>query len=192
MTPAIWRRFEILEQQKRAVLSTAAGLSAAQLCFRPSPAEWCALDVLDHLVKVEEAALGAVQEQLPGGARISWKDRAGGVFITMLMLWPIRIKVPAGASMVIPDIVIADIEIPSAPLPDTTALLSDIAATWSGVRERVAVLLGTLQPEQLRVGLFRHPVSGWMSIARGLTFLSAHLRHHEYQLNRLKSKLRKP
>ena len=172
MTPAIWRWFERLETQKQKVLTDVAGLSAAQLRFRPEPTAWSVPDVLDHLIKVEKALLEAVQDQLPNGTPLKFKDRVGASFIIAVMHSPMRVKVPASASMV---------------LPESRADSSKIAARWSEVREEMADLLRSLRPEQLSCGLFRHPVSGWMTMAQALAFLSAHLRHHDYQLNRLKS-----
>jgi len=133
------------------------------------------LDVLDHLVKVEEALLEAAHEQLPNGIPVTFKDRVGAFFVISVMRSPMRVKVPTSATMV---------------LPEATTDSHDTAKRWSEVREQMANLLRSLQPEQLRTGLFRHPVSEWMTMANALAFLSAHLRHHEYQLNRLNSATR--
>ncbi len=176
MTGAILRRFETLERQKRSILSGVMRLSAAQLHFRPAPAVWSVLDVLDHLIKVEKAFLEAVQEQLPNGAPLTFRDRVRAWLLTAVMLMPIRVKVPASASIV---------------WPQGTPDLPEAAASWNDVRRRMANLLGSLPPEQRYRGLFRHPVSGWMTMADALEFLTAHVRHHEYQLNRLKSAARK-
>lgn len=175
-TPAIWHWFEKLEMQKQKVLAGVARLSAAQLRFRPEPTGWSVSDVLDHLMKVEKALLETVQANLPDGTPLQLIDRVGALFIIAVMQSPIRVKVPASASMV---------------LPDATADTSETAMRWSEVREEMADILRSLRPEQLRCGLFRHPVSGWMTMAQALAFLSAHLRHHDYQLNRLKSTTRK-
>jgi uncharacterized damage-inducible protein DinB len=172
MTRAILRRFERLERQKCSILSGVMRLSAAQLHFRPAPAAWSVLDVLDHLIRVEKALLEAVREHLPSGAPLTFRDRVRAWLLTAVMLTPIRVKVPASASVV---------------WPERTADLPEAAASWDDVRGRMANLLGSLQPEQRYRGLFRHPVSGWMTMADALAFLAAHLRHHEYQLNRLKS-----
>lgn len=175
MTQTIRRRFDKLERQKCEVLSVLARLSTPQLYFRPTPGAWCALEVLDHLIRVEESTLQTVREHLPNGISISLRDRAGGLFITSVMLSPMRVKVPPSASMV---------------MPAATKDLSACAASWTEVREKMANLLGSLQPAQGRIGLFRHPVSGWMTMTDTLRFLSAHLQHHRYQLSRLKSAAR--
>jgi len=176
MTPAIWYWFEKLETQKQDVLADIARLSPTQLRFRPEQTAWSVSEVIDHLVKVEKALLEAARGQLPNGTPLKFNDRVGALFIIGIMQLPMRVKVPASASMV---------------LPEATADTSEIAMRWSAVREEMAEMLRSLRPEQLRCGLFRHPVSGWMTMARALAFLSAHLRHHDYQLNRLKSASRK-
>ena len=127
-------------------------------------------------MKVEKGLLESVQDQLPNGTPLKFKDQMGALFIIAVMQSPMRVKVPASASMVLPDV-----------MADT----SETAVRWSEVREDMANLLRSLRPEQLRCGLFRHPVSGWMTMRQALAFLSAHLRHHDYQLNRLKSAIRK-
>jgi len=172
MTQALRRTFDKLERQKREVLSDLARLSSAQLQYRPESGGWCALEVLDHLIKVEEASLRTVREHLPDGVSLSLKDRLGALFIASVMLSPMRVKVPPSAHVV---------------MPAATKDLFACAASWSEVREKTAHLLGSLQPAQMRIGLFRHPVSGWMTITDTLRFLSVHLQHHRYQLRRLKS-----
>jgi hypothetical protein len=65
--------------------------------------------------------------------------------------------------------------------------MAEAIGQWVKNRERLFSLLDSLQPDQLSLGVFRHPVSGWMTMPQALAFLSAHIRHHEYQLDRLKS-----
>jgi len=67
MTPGIRQFYEKLEMQKKTLLFEVALWSPAQVHFRPKPCAWSALDVLDHLVKVEVALIDAVRSQLPDG-----------------------------------------------------------------------------------------------------------------------------
>jgi len=157
---------EKLERQKSALLSDVASLGAEQIWFRPEPSSWSVADVLDHLVKVEQASLEAVRRQLPGDAPPALGDRMRAAIVILVMRSPVRVKVPASATQVLPEA--AD---PAKSEP-----------RWSEVRKEMGDLLRSLQPEQLR-----HPVSGWMTMAQALAFLSAHLRHHRYQIDRLKS-----
>ena len=170
MTRELERRFERLERQKAALLSGISIWSTARLRFQPDPASWSVLDVLQHLVKVEEAFLRAVGANLPHGRALTLKDRVGALAVLGVMRSPIRVKVPARAATV---------------APEATEDLPLLTVHWDQAREKLGQLLNVLSPEQFCRGLFRHPVSGWMSVPQGLAFLSAHLRHHEYQVDRL-------
>jgi uncharacterized damage-inducible protein DinB len=172
---SLLKSHEALERQKHAFLSRVAGLSTSQLHFRPVPGSWSVSDILDHLVRVEKELLTAVRAELPSGTARGLRDRIGAVFIICVMLSPMRVKAPAS----VPGI-----------LPQTTTDPTNTALRWAEVRTEMADLLGRLRTDQLRAGLFRHPVSGWMTIQQALTFLSAHMRHHTYQLNRLMSAMR--
>jgi len=171
MTPDLRQRFERIERQKQTVLSNIAGWPAEQIRFRPKPAAWSALDVLDHIVKTEQATFAIARKQLPNRTPVSFSDRMRGMVVIAVMQSPVRVKVPAAATMVLP----ANTDLP------------EISSRWAAVRLEIFDLLQSLQPENSRCGLFRHPVSGWMDVSQTLAFTSAHLRHHVYQLDRLKS-----
>ena len=175
MTPKIRQSFETLERQKARLLSEVLTWSAERAQFRPEPTGWSTLDVLDHLVKVEKAFLRTVQNNLPDGHPVTYKDRIGALFIIGVMRSPMHVKVPASATTV---------------LPGTTTDSRTLSNKWDETRGEMAGLLTALLPSQFRAGLFRHPVSGWMTVSQAMAFLSAHLRHHGYQLNKLRSATR--
>ncbi len=167
--------FAKLEREKQAMLSELTAWPMERISLRPGPTEWSALDVLDHLIKVEIAFLRSVREHLPNGHPITTRGRLQTILVISLMKSPLRVKVPAALKMV---------------LPDREADPSGMAARWSLVRSDIGSLLQSLQPEQLRCGLFRHPVGGWMAIPNALAFLSAHLSHHRYQIRRIEAAVR--
>lgn len=168
---ALGRSFEKLERRKQTVLSDVGGLSPAQARFQSEPAAWSALEVLDHLVKVERGFLEGVRKALPHGAPVPFLDRVKALAVIAVMQSPIRVKVPTSALTV---------------LPEAATDLTGIVTRWDNVRHDMADLIRSLDTEQLSQGVFRHPVSGWMTMPRAITFLSAHIRHHRYQLQRIK------
>ena len=176
MVDNVSRVFQTLELQKRALLDRIAAWPTEQRQFRPAPGRWSALDIVDHLVRMEETALVGVQTNLPHGHPVRIIDRLSGMLVNGLMRSPIRIRVPAGVPAV---------------LPDGAADLDALGNRWAEIRKEMASLLCLLAQEQLHTGLVRHPVAGWMSILQGMRFLSAHLIHHEYQLDRLERTARR-
>jgi len=162
----------MIERQKAETLALIESWPPARLAYRPDAGAWSANEVLDHLVKVEGEILAAAREGLQNPHRLGVRDRLGFLFIDRVFRSPRRVKVPASASQV---------------LPDPNATLVDIRERWDNTREDLTVFLSQLTPAQLQGGVFRHPVSGWMSVPQILRFFSAHIQHHGFQLTRLRT-----
>ena len=54
-----------VESRRLEMVTEADRLSAEQLTFRPAPHAWSALDVLEHLVKVEEGIASRLRPREP-------------------------------------------------------------------------------------------------------------------------------
>ncbi len=169
-TAAVWDMFDRLERQKEAVLSRVVSWPKERLLFRHESNSWSTLDVVDHLVKVERSSLAAIRSSLPGGHPVTLKDRLGAFVVISIMKSPMRVKVPSSASEV---------------FPDSEADLVSVSEHWNQTRVILRKVLDSLSADQLRCGLLRHPVAGWMTMSGAMDFVSAHMRHHEFQLRRL-------
>jgi hypothetical protein len=170
VTPENKKAFTALAQQRAEFLRRLAGWSEERLKFRPKPSMWSALDVADHLVRVERTAVSMVLSNLPDGQPVRWTSRIRGAVANAAMKSRIRVPVPRGVETVIPEGAVS---------------LGAITADWDRTRAEMEQMVAELSQHQLQRGLLRHPVAGWMTILQGLTFLSAHLQHHGYQLDRL-------
>ncbi len=162
--------FADIEAKKTAMLGRIAAWPAERLTYRPSPGEWSAIQVLDHLVKVETGVLAAVRRGLEAPHRIGVRDRLGFLLVDVVFRSRRRVKVPMSAKRV---------------LPDHEADMTDLVQRWDASRLELGELLAHLSPEERRKGVFRHPVSGWMNVPQVLRFFSTHITHHEFQLDRL-------
>ncbi len=175
MIPKLRRSFEKLEKQKNALISEVSTWSAERAKFRLNPDCWSSREVLDHLFKVEQACLSVARNNLSAGHPVTTKDRLGSCMVIGVMMSPMRVKVPAAAARVLPE----------------AADLSVTVERWNQTRREMADLLQQVTPAQCRAGLFRHPIAGWMTLPMTMLFISSHLRHHRYQINRLKQATRK-
>jgi hypothetical protein len=173
VTPEILRAFENLECQKQALLERLASWPPQTIHYRPVNAGWSAIDVIDHLVRVENGLIASLRANLPHGSPLALGDQIRAFFLTALMRTPVRVKVPSAAASTMP-----------APGLELTGVITE----WNTVRSRLRGLLDSVSLSQLRRGVFHHPVSGWMTVGQALAFLSAHIRHHEYQLRSIRRK----
>ena len=172
MIAAILLKFTRLEQQKLNLRSELSTWSEAELQRRPTPDSWNVTDILDHLIKIEEPLPGSVRHTLPKQHRVGLLDHAALKFVNAVAGSRLRVKVPRKGSRF---------------LPDSTESFAEIFARWDAVRADIQRSLHTVKAEQLPYGLYLHPFGFWLTLDGALDLVTAHIRHHEYQFERLKS-----
>ncbi|MBK8598348.1 MAG: DinB family protein [Holophagales bacterium] len=164
------RKFDELDDWKNALLATLAGESAGRLAFRPDGKAWSALDVVHHLVLVEESITGYARKKLQAPPQpVSLLDRAKRTLLVGLMRLPVRVRAP------LPQVV-----------PGETLPLDVLSSRWTRARGDLRELVLSLPEERREALVFRHPVSGPLDPAGTLDFIDAHARHHEAQLRRIR------
>lgn len=127
--------------------------------------------MLDHVVKVEASVLRNMRNNLSAANKVTFRDRIGCWFVLGVMRSWVRVKVPAAARGVVPS-------------DEMNPLL--VNTRWLATRRGLSEVLKSVSASQLRCGVFRHPVSGWMTLPNTMAFLNAHLSHHLHQFARLK------
>jgi len=159
-----------LERKKRDLLASLEEWPADRIAYRPAPGQWCAAEVLDHMVKVESGILAAARQGAQAPHTIRIRDRVTTRMLELLFRSRSRVKAPASAPAI---------------LPDPMTEIAPILLRWSYTREELRGFCGGLSETQALGGLFRHPVAGWMDMPAVLRFFSVHLIHHGFQLERL-------
>lgn len=163
---------EQLDVQQGDLLLRVDGWSPARLAFRPELQSWSAVQVFDHIAKVETEIVRTARSGLANPHRIGPRDRLGNRFVESIFRSGRRVKVPTSVPQVLPGAA-----------PEMPAVL----AQWAEARRSLAHLVEAVPPEVKRRGIFRHPVAGWMTLSGVLTFFSVHRLHHGYQLDRLRA-----
>jgi len=164
-------RLARLERQRAEVLGSLHGLGPAQLRFRPAPDSWNLLDVIEHLVLIEERILGGLGTR-PGPLPILERVRVGAGF-ALLTAWLRgggRIRVPTRAI-----------------LPGGSSSLDELRGRWDAARAGLSEALERFERSDLRRPMMRHPIVGKLSPAQTLSFIHTHVAHHRPQLARIRS-----
>ena len=132
--------FAGLERQKADILVRVRDWPADRLAYRSAAREWSAAEIIDHVVKVEHAILGAVrrgvqepQEPHPVGVA----DRLRSLLIYLLFRTPYRVRVPRSAPEVLPA---QDVD------------LDDAIAHWNATRIDLLALLSEVGAGAMRTG----------------------------------------
>ena len=160
-----------LEKQKADLLSEIGAWSREKVRYQPSPPEWSALQIVDHLMKTEVAITEAARKGLFQPHRIGFTDRLRTRFLQSVFQSDRRVKVPASAKQVLPG---SDLDLPT------------MIEQWDKSRCELRHFAQNVTEEQRTKGIFKHPVGGWMGLSEIFAFFSVHLTHHSYQLARLK------
>jgi uncharacterized damage-inducible protein DinB len=164
---ALFRRFDRLERRRAALVERLASMSPAQLTARPAAEGWNVLDVVQHVVIVEELVLRALGTR-PGP--LSLAERLGsGVRLTAL-----RIYLRSGGRVQAPTPAI---------LPRGSVSLEELQARWDRTRQGYASALSTFGPADLVRPMMKHPIVGKLTPLQTLTFLETHLVHHGRQID---------
>lgn len=171
MLPPLASRLARLERQRTEVLGSLHGLGPAQLRFRPTPDSWNLLDVIEHLVLIEERILGGLGTR-PGPLPILERMRVGAGF-ALLTVWLRgggRIRVPTGVVM-----------------PAGGVSLDELQGRWDVARAGLTNALERFTQADLGRPMTRHPIVGKLSPAQTLSFIRTHVAHHRPQLARIRS-----
>jgi hypothetical protein len=172
MNTPLERMIGQLERQKAELVRWIEAWPSECLAYKATPSEWSALQVFDHLRKTELAVLHSCKQNLRSREHsVSPSGRAKTAMLLAMMRLPIKLKVPGQVSFVLPD--------------DVTSLQT-VLSSWSDERLRLKAFVEALTTADETVGVVFHPAAGWMNLRATVSFLAIHIRHHKYQLQRIK------
>ena len=173
MTLAEW--VTKLEDQKAEMLGRLEDWPEERLAARPAAGEWSVVEVLDHVVRVESGICGAAREMMLAPAKVGPRDRLGFRIVEKIFLSQRRVKVPRSVHRVA--------------MPGEDLALADVVVRWDEARVRVRDLAEEATARAVEGGVFRHPISGWMTVEQVFRFFSVHIVHHEFQVERIRRAL---
>jgi uncharacterized damage-inducible protein DinB len=169
MPPRAQNLLTRIDRQRRTVLAEVGALSAERLMFRPAPGSWSALDVVEHLVKVEEGIVSRVRKREPRTWREAARAKASLGLMSVYFALGRKFKVPTQAVL---------------PLGGTT--LADLSQRWEESQTALRSSIEQLAPREHALPMMRHPVLGLLTAAETLTFVLRHIAHHHRQIARIR------
>jgi hypothetical protein len=169
MPKSLAARLDGMDASRDRLLGGLAALGPARLAFRAGGQGWNALDVVQHLVLVEEGVAGYARKKLLAPPQpLPWNGRLRLLALVALLRSPARVAAPA------PQVI-----------PQETLPLDALSERWRTAGAALRELVLALPAERAGSLFFRHPIAGPLDPSGTLVFLDEHVRHHEAQLRRI-------
>jgi hypothetical protein len=166
----IW---EELELKRKSLFEIYDKLSDEKLNQKPADNGWSMMQVLHHLLLIEELGQKYMSKKLAHPETLnkpSFSTSIKKLGLKLILLSPLRVKAPEVVSQ----------------LPEF-ASWADTKMRYENNRNSLYKFMQEIPQDLADKALFKHPVSGWLNIHQTLEFLLDHWKHHEYQINRLRS-----
>lgn len=144
----------------------------------PSRGGWSILQVVYHIVLVEEASLAYMKKKLSFGDDIpkaGFKAWFRSVYLKVFFVLPVKIKAPAIISV---ENMPAEIR------------FWEVLKKWKDVRLETEEFLDQMPDHLLKTELFKHALVGKMTPKSMLQFFHLHFARHRKQLNRILKEVR--
>ncbi|MEL6823295.1 MAG: DinB family protein [Calditrichota bacterium] len=163
-------RIKQWEDASEAFLHAFQQLSIDQTTFKPSPEKWSAIQIAEHLHKVDGFALRAVTK-----AKSRSKLSKPGVINELLTRFacaylrsPLKLKVPSEQIA-----------------PSNEVSIDEILSGWKFIQQELRKEALNMPPEKQEAAMFKHPIIGMINLDQTFRFLTEHTRNHHRQLQRL-------
>ena len=163
-------RFAALQRRRQALLRELETLRDAALSFRPAPGVWSILEVVHHLVLVEQGIVQAAQDApAQPRRRRSLRERVGYAGVWLVFKLGLRVRIPTNRVR-----------------PQPGLGFSRLKQEWAASRTSLKAYLDSTPASKLSETIFRHPIGGPMNVEQTLLFLIRHFDHHGRQISRIR------
>lgn len=177
MLPKLQQKFNELKYERNIFWQIIAAATPEQQLYKPESKSWCMREVAQHVLASETGVLKfiSLKPSLPSTFLGNIKNTLNTTLLLVFLKSPIKFKLPEKKGLA------------AAILPLEIMPYNELLDKWLAVIVDWEQYLNTVKPEQLSNIVFKHPVSGKMNLYQTLNFLIAHVKHHIFQLNRIKN-----
>lgn len=164
------KTFAKLEKQRAELFERLKDYDEKILNQRPAENAWSVMEVIDHLTIAERSSYQYLQKKIQdknAAQKTGLKELFRSVLLNAYLASNKKFKAP------------------SLTLPAATYLTrAEAEKAWSEARKDIECVWTGLPVELLDRNWFKHPRAGKLNLKQMLTFMMAHVAHHEKQIER--------
>ena len=169
MTRSLHARLDRIEAKRSALLERLAGTKSTRLSTPARPGGWSILEIVEHLVRAEDAVLGELDDAGAVADRPAHRRTLRQRLLHLVVLLVLRFRIPVSA--------------PSrAMLPRGGASLESLRRRWEANHRQLREVVDRLGASGAGRAIFHHPVSGPITTRQALRLLEIHLDRHLGQI----------
>ena len=158
-----------LIKKRKDLLQQLAPLSGEVLSFKAAQDNWSIIEVIEHLVMVEEDFFNQLSTNVPA-SMLDPESRTPEKYQTVINIMKRDIPVD------VPD---------ESVKPHGHLTLDELLSQWDEVRNNLIGSLDDLTSENRDDLIYRHPYGGPLNIAEALNFIDVHFDNHRRQIDRI-------
>ncbi len=172
MTETLQHDFDAIQQSRNQLFKDLENYTEDQLNQLPKSGGWSVLQVIQHLILVEQTSLMYVQKKTSSGlAEIPDVGLENADMYKQMQ-----------------DYLDGDIPAPAPPMVANVPERSTLAATrneWDKVRQDILEMLSRFGEGDLNKATYKHPLAGRLTIGQMLGFHKHHFNRHRRQIERV-------
>ncbi len=170
MDSRLQKQFDQFQATLQSLLSELDGRTDEELNQQPKEGKWSAIQGMYHSMFVEKSSLGYIKHKLSKLGEVEYEksgvvEMAKSIALIGFLRSPLKAKAPKVVEEV-PDFLPYD----------------DVKAEWLEVRKEMEQVFETFPKEALNLNIYKHPLTGGMSIFQAVNFLQAHYDRHHKQI----------
>lgn len=165
------RQLEQLRSLKSEIESQIAAIDSSKYNESPGEGMWNVAQTLEHVMTAELGSMTYIRRKLSDPSSLPKAGLRQTIQNNLLFLalkTRFRFKAPAVVSQTNPE-----------------GSVDELLSQWSEHRRELEELIENFPDELADRCVFRHPVSGRMTLSQTLGFMIGHLRHHTVQFERI-------
>ncbi len=168
-TSRLRARLADIDRRRLALLDELEGMDPALLARRPRADRWSIREIVEHLVLAERDVLRGMPDvsALREGRR-GLRTRLAYPLVMSVLRFGIPVRVPSRAM------------VPAGDIP-----LAELRAMWDENHRWLREYVDGLDRRGLRRAVFRHPVTGPITVRQAVAMLDAHLKRHRGQIRQV-------
>lgn len=170
MNKELEQSYHQLIETKKAFLKRIKEKTVEQQAFKPDESSWSMVEVFEHILLSEGGILKYLKKRPPAETeyKVGLKSKIAYAAAAQFYKSSGKVKVPIKGLT-----------------PEGKRSLDDLIQESDENNAFIHSIIVDFPEEKLKYSVFKHPVSGAMTMQNTIKFFNNHIVHHVHQLNRL-------